>query len=100
MTELKLTGMGRSTLLALVTDLRGLIAGLQARNGREYQAMFYNLGATQKRCTELLEENRTLRASLILPGWFCRGCGTFNGEAKEVLTMCRSCDSPRPTYPV
>ena len=34
-------------------------------------------------------------ASLVLPGWTCRNCKTFNGSAKEVLTVCRHCQAPR-----
>jgi len=59
-----------------------------------------NLTATQARCTALVEENRELRAKLAnvaLPGWFCPGCGGWNGEAKERLDVCRGhgCGIPR-----
>jgi hypothetical protein len=33
---------------------------------------------------------------MILPGWQCPKCQGFNGEAKEELTRCRSCDSVKP----
>jgi hypothetical protein len=33
---------------------------------------------------------------MILPGWQCPKCHGFNGEAKEELTRCRSCDSVKP----
>jgi hypothetical protein len=32
--------------------------------------------------------------SLVLPGWHCTKCGTFNGAAKELRTECRSCGAP------
>jgi hypothetical protein len=56
-----------------------------------------NLTSTQARCTELLLENRELRAGIILPGWHCPKCQGFNGDAKERLTSCRACEAPRPT---
>jgi hypothetical protein len=28
-------------------------------------------------------------------GWWCPGCGTFNGEAKHVIDKCRSCGGAR-----
>jgi hypothetical protein len=55
-----------------------------------------NLTATQKRCTELLEENRTLKACAIFPGWECAVCCAFNGEAKETRTHCRACNAEGP----
>jgi transcriptional regulator with XRE-family HTH domain len=30
-------------------------------------------------------------SGILLPGWFCGGCGVFNGEAKEKHYECRSC---------
>jgi hypothetical protein len=33
---------------------------------------------------------------LALPGWMCRACRVFNGEAKETLWACRCCGAPRP----
>jgi hypothetical protein len=28
-------------------------------------------------------------------GWWCAGCGAFNGSAKEQLKACRCCEVPR-----
>lgn len=42
-------------------------------------------------------------SGLLLPGWVCGSvkggvrCGAFNGSAKEVLTECRACGTPRLT---
>lgn len=38
-------------------------------------------------------------SGLLLPGWTCKkpDCRAFNGSAKEVLTHCRACDTPRLT---
>jgi hypothetical protein len=33
---------------------------------------------------------------MILEGWHCSECRVFNGEAKEVLHICRSCGAARP----
>ncbi len=33
---------------------------------------------------------------LVLPGWDCPQCRAFNGDAKEHLTACRACNTPRP----
>jgi hypothetical protein len=33
----------------------------------------------------------------LLPGWTCRVCRGFNGSARELLTECRSCGTPRLT---
>lgn len=68
----------------------------------ERRQLLDNLTATQARCTELVEENRALKAKLAnvaLPGWFCPMCGGWNGEAKERLDVCRShgCGIPRET---
>lgn len=30
-------------------------------------------------------------------GWYCEGCLVFNGVCKENLTLCRACETPRPT---
>ncbi len=32
--------------------------------------------------------------SLVLPGWHCARCASFNGVAKELRTECRSCGAP------
>jgi len=65
----------------------------------EHKAMLENLTSVQARCTELLLENRELKAklasSLILPGWDCPDCKCFNGEAKERLENCRYCNGKR-----
>ena len=59
------------------------------------------LYSVQVRCTELLLENRALRAELreareMLPGWTCGECRGFNGEAKARLDRCRACSALRP----
>jgi len=33
---------------------------------------------------------------MILDGWFCPKCKSFNGEEKEISSRCRSCDGPKP----
>ena len=38
-------------------------------------------------------------SALLLPGWRCPSCRTFNGEAKEVLRSCRDCCGARPLVP-
>lgn len=46
-------------------------------------------------CTELKKVRRKLAErtnGLNLPGWFCPGCGIFNGETKEKREECRGCD--------
>jgi hypothetical protein len=43
----------------------------------------------QKLCAELDERTNGLN----LPGWFCPGCGVFNGEVKEKHETCRACDA-------
>lgn len=35
---------------------------------------------------------------MILPGWNCAECLTFNGEEKEPLHVCRACGKPRKTF--
>jgi hypothetical protein len=58
-----------------------------------------NLTAVQARCTELLLENRELRArekANLTPGWICAACMGFNGDAKEKLSACRACGAGRP----
>lgn len=48
----------------------------------------------QALCTtvEWLREKLEERTNgLNLPGWFCPGCGVFNGEAKEKRESCRVC---------
>ena len=108
--------VGRDNLLSLVRHLRAeleqarqardeavdmarrqlvLKGCLTCRGGAEYKAMLENLTATQTRCSELIQENRGLRAGLILTGWFCGACGVFSGTAKEELTACRCCGAPR-----
>jgi hypothetical protein len=36
---------------------------------------------------------------LVLPGWTCNACGAFTGTAKEQLTQCRCCGTPKPEKP-
>lgn len=76
----------RSKYLLLGNDSRRAIQALEA----EMTLVYENLTATQKRCTELLEELRRERASNLFPGWTC-ACGVFNGEAKEKREDCRAC---------
>lgn len=33
----------------------------------------------------------------ILPGWVCPSCHGFNGAAKEILSLCRSCGAINPS---
>jgi hypothetical protein len=63
---------------------------------RERDAYLANLTNVQARSTELLQELRLTRMCMILPGWTCGSCHVFNGEAKEVLSVCRCCQAPRP----
>lgn len=35
---------------------------------------------------------------MILPGWNCADCLTFNGEEKTPLHECRACGKPRKTF--
>ncbi len=72
---------------------------------RAHAEMSENLTAVQKRCGELLEDNRRLRGELadaregiLLPGWTCNrpGCGVFNSDMKGRFTHCRACGGPRP----
>lgn len=49
-----------------------------------------------QRCAALREDNQAIRASHILPGWFCPACAVFNGETKSVLSTCRCCGWKRP----
>lgn len=83
---------------------------LEARLSRDAAQLAENLANVQARCTELLLENRELKSQLtdtlaaalessglLLPGWTCPDCRTFNGEAKERLLICRACTTPRPT---
>lgn len=45
-------------------------------------------------------EVRALRtdrvAGILLPGWTCPGCRSFNGEAKKKIEVCRCCGVGRP----
>jgi hypothetical protein len=34
---------------------------------------------------------------ILLPGWVCEYCQSFNGTEKEDLKECRSCDRPKDT---
>ncbi len=42
-------------------------------------------------------EPRTWRApaSIVLLGWTCSKCQTFNGAEKELHDICRGCEAPR-----
>ena len=37
---------------------------------------------------------------MILPGWNCAECFSFNGEEKEPRNECRSCGKPRKTFTI
>lgn len=56
-----------------------------------YDATVANLTDVQARCTELVEELRASKAAPLLPGWECKNCLAFNGEAKERRQYCRAC---------
>lgn len=43
---------------------------------------------------ELQEVSRKAEG-VLLPGWVCKNCRCFNGDAKERLERCRSCDASR-----
>jgi len=62
---------------------------------RDMRQLHENLTFVQKRCTALLQDNRDLRAGLVLPGWNCTRCGAFTGTAKEDRRECRCCGAPR-----
>ena len=34
-------------------------------------------------------------SGVVLPGWTCSECQTFNGAGKELLTECRHCNAAR-----
>lgn len=112
--------VGRDNLLSLVRHLRAeleqarnerdhavdmarrqmvLEGCLTCRGGAEYKAMLANLTQCQERGTELLLENRELRAAMGagLPGlgWDCPACKCFNGDLKERLQACRACGVAR-----
>jgi len=78
---------GRSSLLDIIRSQRLEIA----RHERDFNEQAKTLRIVQARCTELLLENRELRANDLLPHWTCASCGAFNGEAKEKLSACRCC---------
>lgn len=67
-----------------------------ARLCREHANMTVTLTQVQERCTALLEEVRSLRGCLILPGWTCAHCHGFNGVGKEWYPACRACGAPCP----
>lgn len=46
-----------------------------------------------------LSDGTPVASNPLLPGWFCRGCQAFNGEAKERLVRCRCCDKPSHLLP-
>jgi hypothetical protein len=49
-----------------------------------------------KATAALQKKSKVVEGGLTLPGWFCPGCGVFNGEAKTILVGCRCCDTKRP----
>jgi hypothetical protein len=49
----------------------------------------YHLGILDRNAIQLrLGDN-------ILPGWICKSCKAFNGDAKEKLQNCRACGGKR-----
>lgn len=76
-------GMSRDALEARAAEL-----------ARERDAYLSNLTNVQARCTELLLENRELRARW--PGWECPARKVWNSDAKEHLRACRCCGIERP----
>ncbi|HYX19583.1 MAG TPA: hypothetical protein VFA98_01915 [Thermoanaerobaculia bacterium] len=62
---------------------------------KERDAIYDNLRSVQDRCTELLGENRKLRAGIVLAGWSCASCKAFNGEEKAPRLECRCCGKVR-----
>jgi hypothetical protein len=108
--EKRFDGMPRAVLEAYASDLEAklkdvesrvrtqrLIEGCATCHGAEsYKEMLANLTSVQARCTELLLENRQLRAGVLLPGWVCADCGVFTGTMREDHKNCRICDKPRP----
>ena len=58
------------------------------------QQLIDTIERLEKDYGELLERTRSMND--LLPGWSCPKCFVFNGDAKEKLTACRCCGSPRP----
>jgi hypothetical protein len=71
--------------------LRIALARTEIENAENFDA----LTRAQARSTELIEELRTIKAGIVLPGFTC-ACGAFNGDEKEKRTTCRACDAARP----
>lgn len=46
--------------------------------------------------TGISPDMHTPQGGLTLSGWFCLICKIFNGEAKEILPICRACGATRP----
>jgi len=46
---------------------------------------------------ELRARIKELEGGIVLRGWRCSSCQSFNGSEKEELPRCRSCDAARPT---
>jgi len=95
MSELDLSGVGRSVLIAMVEDLRASNRGLQM----QISALKEENNKLEKICDDYefsykAAMARAKAAGLALPGWFC-ACGVFNGTAKEETVTCRACCLPR-----
>lgn len=73
---------------------RDEVERIAAQAQRDVARLNDQLTSVQTRCTELLLENRELRAGLLLPGWTC-ACGVFNGSMKS-LKECRCCGVEKP----
>jgi hypothetical protein len=57
----------------------------------ESVAMRDALGQKALQLQERVRDMEAAQGCLLLPGWACGACGTFNGSAKEVLRNCRAC---------
>ena len=95
----------------------GVALAARRRDGRDYSRPFIIVaGPKNKRTifTELADvlapdDEAGFRAviarqvhvagGLTLPGWTCWRCHTFNGEAKEQLSLCRGCGEKSPGQP-
>jgi hypothetical protein len=92
-------GLGRDSLERVAAEaiqrVRRLTEHLERAEATNRQ-LFDNLTHVQTRCTELLLENRRLRAEAALPGFICTACGNFTGLAKEDHQTCRCCGAARP----
>jgi len=91
MSELDLSGVGRSVLIAMVEDLRA--------SNRLFQIQISELKEQNDKLAKICDDYELSykkatahanAAGLTLPGWTCQ-CGIFNSSAKELLIVCRAC---------